>query len=206
MGRMVTTSKSLFFLLLLLLLLFFCVALAALLPIAAAAEQDAVVKRLQEYLRIQTVHPDPDYALVSDFLLSQATSVGLEARSWEFVKEKPVILLSWNGTHPSLPSLLLNSHTDVVPAQKEKWIYHPFSAIQVHMMLRHLATVRNPSTVSEYSKEEKLDLTCLEDLASFFFFFDMKQIFVSRLLGVLSSSSFNMVAVCWKLKSLPPKS
>lgn len=129
MGRMVTTSRSLFFLLLLLLLLF-CVTLAALLPIAAAAEHDAVVKRLQEYLRIQTVHPDPDYTLVSDFLLSQATSVGLEARSWEFVKEKPVILLSWNGTHPSLPSVLLNSHTDVVPAQKEKWIYHPFSATQ----------------------------------------------------------------------------
>jgi hypothetical protein len=162
MGRMVTTSRSLFSLLLLL-LLFFCVTLAALLPIAAAAEHDAVVKRLQEYLRIQTVHPDPDYTLVSDFLLSQATSVGLEARSWEFVKEKPVILLSWNGTHPSVPSLLLNSHTDVVPAQKEKWIYHPFSATQVHMMLRHLATVEIPSTVSEYSKEEKLDLPSLED-------------------------------------------
>jgi hypothetical protein len=162
MGRMVTTSRSLFFLLLLL-LLFFCVALAALLPIAAAAEHDAVVKRLQEYLRIQTVHPDPDYTLVSVFLLSQATSVGLEARRLEFVKEKPVVLLSWDGTHPSLPSLLLNSHTDVVPAQKEKWIYHPFSATQVHMMLRQLATVEIPSTVSEYSKEEKLDLPSLED-------------------------------------------
>jgi hypothetical protein len=51
----------------------------------------------------------------------------------------------------------------VVPAQKEKWIYHPFSATQVHMMLRHLATVEIPSTVSEYSKEEKLDLPSLED-------------------------------------------
>ena len=29
--------------------------------------------------------------------------------------QKPVVLMSWKGTDPSLPSVLLNSHTDVVP-------------------------------------------------------------------------------------------
>jgi len=32
------------------------------------------------------------------------------------------------GTNPDLPSVMLNSHTDVVPVFPEQWIYPPFSA------------------------------------------------------------------------------
>ena len=28
---------------------------------------------------------------------------------------KPVVVMTWRGTNPALPSLVLNSHTDVVP-------------------------------------------------------------------------------------------
>ena len=33
-----------------------------------------------------------------------------------------------SGSDPSLPSLLLNSHTDVVPVTFEKWSHDPFGA------------------------------------------------------------------------------
>merc|ERR1719383_498569 len=36
--------------------------------------------------------------------------------------------MTWEGTEPSLPAVLLNSHTDVVPVFPEHWIYEPFSA------------------------------------------------------------------------------
>ena len=34
---------------------------------------------------------------------------------WQMVKDKPIILMTWEGTDPSLPTVLLNSHIDVVP-------------------------------------------------------------------------------------------
>lgn len=36
--------------------------------------------------------------------------------------------MTWRGADPSLPSLLLNSHTDVVPVSEAKWSVDPFSA------------------------------------------------------------------------------
>lgn len=36
--------------------------------------------------------------------------------------------MTWEGQHPELPSILLNSHMDVVPVAKEYWSYPPFGA------------------------------------------------------------------------------
>ncbi|KAB1209875.1 Aminoacylase-1 [Morella rubra] len=62
--------------------------------------------------------------------LSQARDLSLESsdQTKEFVQGKPVILLKWLGSNPELPSILLNSHTDVVPVEQEKWSHHPFGA------------------------------------------------------------------------------
>jgi aminoacylase len=46
----------------------------------------------------------------------------------EFVEGKPLILLKWPGSDPSLPTIILNSHTDVVAVEHDKWLHHPFSA------------------------------------------------------------------------------
>lgn len=40
----------------------------------------------------------------------------------------PVLILTWRGTCPELPSIMLNSHMDVVPVFEELWTYPPFSA------------------------------------------------------------------------------
>ncbi|ESQ53063.1 hypothetical protein EUTSA_v10025205mg [Eutrema salsugineum] len=89
---------------------------------------DAIVSRFQEYLRINTVQPKPDYYKAVDFINSQAKSLSLESQTIELVKGKPLLLLKWVGSDPTLPALLLNSHTDVVPFEESKWTHHPLHA------------------------------------------------------------------------------
>lgn len=108
--------------------------LLLLLSVAAAASPSSdadAVSRFQEYLRIDTAQPTPDYAAAVAFLRDQAAAVGLEARTLEFAAGKPLLLLRWPGRRPSLPSILLNSHTDVVPSEPKKWEHAPLSATLV---------------------------------------------------------------------------
>lgn len=49
------------------------------------------------------------------FLLDQAKSLSLPSNVYTFHVGKPVVVITWEGKEPSLPSILLNSHTDVVP-------------------------------------------------------------------------------------------
>jgi aminoacylase len=46
----------------------------------------------------------------------------------EFVANKPVVIGHLAGSEPSLPSIVLNSHYDVVPVMAEHWSCAPFSA------------------------------------------------------------------------------
>lgn len=91
-------------------------------------QNEIVVERFREYLRIASVHPDPDYGATTRFLQAQATSLALETRVLEFVDRKSLLILTWPGRNPDLPSVLLNSHVDVVPAEHDKWLHAPFEA------------------------------------------------------------------------------
>lgn len=44
------------------------------------------------------------------------------------MKSKPVVVLTWLGLDPKLPSIMLNSHMDVVAAVEKFWTYPPFDA------------------------------------------------------------------------------
>ncbi|CAM0913851.1 unnamed protein product [Alopecurus aequalis] len=92
--------------------------------------ESSQIRRFQDYLRICTAHPTPDYAGAAAFLLPYAASLGLATTTLHFTacKSKPLLLLTWPGTNPSLPSVLLNSHIDSVPAEPEHWIHPPFAA------------------------------------------------------------------------------
>lgn len=91
-------------------------------------EQREPVELFRKYLRIRTTHPNPDYAAAVAFLTAEARSVGLLTRTLEFVRGKPILLFTWPGADPSLPSILLNSHMDSVPVEEDKWIHPPFAA------------------------------------------------------------------------------
>ncbi|KAJ7564957.1 hypothetical protein O6H91_02G041200 [Diphasiastrum complanatum] len=126
MAMVEKTSSSL--LLLLLFDLFLSICLFAKLDASVDAD-NAAVERFRSYLVIPSVHPNPNYAPAVEFLLSQAQDIGLDAQTFEFAENKPVLVLTWKGKNPLLPSVLLNSHMDVVPAEKEKWKHDPFAAV-----------------------------------------------------------------------------
>lgn len=50
-----------------------------------------------------------------EFLKKRAIDIGLKFNVLELHPKKPIVLISWYGSHPNIPSLLLNSHMDVVP-------------------------------------------------------------------------------------------
>jgi len=87
------------------------------------------VENFREYLRIKTVQPNPDYVGAVQFLKKMADQLKLKYEVREFVAGKPVVLMTWFGTQPDLPTLLLNSHVDVVPVFREFWKYDPFEAV-----------------------------------------------------------------------------
>lgn len=93
-------------------------------------ELETPITRFQQYLRFKTAHPNPNYTAPVSFLTVLAKSIGLVTQSIEFTPNKPVLLVTWPGSKPSLPSILFNSHLDSVPAEPTKWLHPPFSAVR----------------------------------------------------------------------------
>ncbi|CAD7089930.1 unnamed protein product [Hermetia illucens] len=95
----------------------------------AAWENNEEIKLFQEYLRIPSTHPDVDYEPCVEFLKRQAQNLGLPIRIYHPTDpKKPTVIITWTGTQPELPSIVLNSHMDVVPVYPEKWTHPPFGA------------------------------------------------------------------------------
>ena len=93
-------------------------------------DEHPAVTLFREYLQIKSVQPNPDYDACLIFLRKQAERLGLVHHTTEMVKGKPIFIMTWQGTEPNLPALLLNSHTDVVPVFPESWKYDPFEAVK----------------------------------------------------------------------------
>uniref|UniRef100_A0A493STN6 Aminoacylase 1 n=1 Tax=Anas platyrhynchos platyrhynchos TaxID=8840 RepID=A0A493STN6_ANAPP len=70
----------------------------------------------------------PDAAI--QFLERVGTDLGLASQKVEVCQGRVVLVLTWLGTNPRLRSILLNSHTDVVPVFEEHWTYPPFEAVK----------------------------------------------------------------------------
>lgn len=108
------------------------------------------IRNVREYLRYLTVHPNINYGnkicFVSSFLFSTsgesvsteptvtflkrlAAEAGLPVSVYYPVNaQNPVVVMTWAGSQPSLPSIMLNSHTDVVPVYEQFWTRPPFAA------------------------------------------------------------------------------
>ncbi|XP_004834240.1 aminoacylase-1 isoform X1 [Heterocephalus glaber] len=88
------------------------------------------VTLFRRYLRIRTVHPEPDYEAAITFLEERGHQLGLSCQKVEVVPGYVILVLTWPGTNPTLSSILLNSHMDVVPVFKEHWSHDPFEAFK----------------------------------------------------------------------------
>ncbi|KAG0082583.1 adenylate cyclase [Podila epicladia] len=97
----------------------------------SSTTEHPAVTRFREYLRIKTMQPNPDYEGSTAFLINQAIEIGMPYKVVECVKGKPTVIMTFEGSDPSLPTLLLNSHTDVVPVFPEMWTQDAFAANKV---------------------------------------------------------------------------
>lgn len=86
------------------------------------------VENFRTYLRIPTVHPNVNYDEAVVFLKDQAVTLNLPVQVYNVGPKNPVVIITWKGTEPTLPSILLNSHMDVVPVFADQWTYPPFGA------------------------------------------------------------------------------
>lgn len=84
----------------------------------AVNNEHIAVTRFREFLRIKTVQPNPDYKGCTDFLEHYANELGLGFEVVECAKGKPHCILTWEGSAKSLPSVMLNCHSDVVPVSE----------------------------------------------------------------------------------------
>lgn len=89
------------------------------------------VRKFQEYLRIRSDHPNPDQESAVKFLNEYAIELDIEVENVDVgEKRSTVVLMKLEGRDPALPSLVLNSHWDVVPAYKDHWKHDPFSGFK----------------------------------------------------------------------------
>ncbi|XP_018797469.1 PREDICTED: aminoacylase-1-like isoform X1 [Bactrocera latifrons] len=92
-------------------------------------ENNKEIQLFREYLRIPSVHPNVDYTPCVDFLKRQAKDLGLPVQiCYPGGPTKPIVIMTWLGKQPELPTIMLNSHMDVVPVYPEKWTHPPFAA------------------------------------------------------------------------------
>ncbi|CAG9785642.1 unnamed protein product [Diatraea saccharalis] len=88
--------------------------------------QDPAVMNFRKYLEIDTSRSENLYKAV-DFLRSLSSEIGLDFAVYT-PAGIPICVLTWPGVDPSLPSIMLNSHMDVVEADEARWKYPPFAA------------------------------------------------------------------------------
>ncbi|XP_043678759.1 aminoacylase-1-like isoform X1 [Vespula pensylvanica] len=97
--------------------------------LSSQSQLDATaVENFREYLRIPSVQPNVNYDACVEFLHKQAKSLDLPVKVYHVHPGKPIVVLTWLGTEPKKPAILLNSHMDVVPVFEDQWTYPPFSA------------------------------------------------------------------------------
>ena len=88
------------------------------------------IERFCDVIRFPTVSaegPAGSYQACFDYLEAWCKRLGLETSACSPVEKKPILIATWKGSDPSLKTLLLNAHYDVVPAEPEKWDVDPFS-------------------------------------------------------------------------------
>lgn len=88
---------------------------------------EEMVSFLQKYIRINTSHPNPNYDKAISFLKRRAEKDGFECAETLLPSGNRVLTILFRGSSNSLPSIALNHHMDVVPAQKDGWVVAPFS-------------------------------------------------------------------------------
>ena len=86
------------------------------------------VRTLQEYVRIDTAHPDPDEVAGAEFLAARLAALGVPATIERMGERRANLWAFVEGEERA--ALVLHSHIDVEPAAaQEGWLYPPFGGV-----------------------------------------------------------------------------
>jgi len=104
-------------------------------PLGRPVGSEEDVNVFKQFLRIQTVHPNPDLKACVQWLTAIGKELGLVQQVITFKEHMPIVVLSRLGKDPSLPTIGLSCHMDVVPVVAERWTKlppgeTPFSAFE----------------------------------------------------------------------------
>lgn len=83
----------------------------------------------QEYLRVDSSHPTPDYAKIFLLFEKQAQEDQFYSRTIELNNGLQAMVIGLLGSDRTLSALALNHHMDVVPVKASDWKYEPFQGI-----------------------------------------------------------------------------
>ena len=86
------------------------------------ADEIEAISWLQTMIQFNTVSGDGPtnggYNSCAKWLVEKCTNIGLESEILaDSLENKPIVVAKWNGSDPSLPVVILNSHYDVVPGE-----------------------------------------------------------------------------------------
>jgi N-acyl-L-amino-acid amidohydrolase len=87
-----------------------------------------LIQKLSEYTKFATISETSNYQEAANWLSSYIKEIGLKLTVISCNPKKPIIIGSWPGKNPSLESILINTHYDVVPANPSLWKTDPFVA------------------------------------------------------------------------------
>lgn len=100
-------------------------------------EEEYAITSLQKFLEYETVSvtaPDTGaYVECAKYLVQELTSLQVLSDIHllpESPDHSPVVVAHWKGQDESLPIILLNSHYDVVPADKTEWTVDPWQGLR----------------------------------------------------------------------------
>lgn len=138
--------------------------------------QQNAIQRFREYIRIKTVHPNPDYDEVIKFLKAYAMELDLPVQEIT-AGTNTVLVMTWKGRKPEMKSIFLNSHTDVVPVYEDQWKYDAFEAVREEngdiygrgtqdmksVGIQYLEAIRILKVVEKRSFDRTIHLTFMPD-------------------------------------------
>ena len=83
---------------------------------------------LAALIRLDTTNPPGNERLATDFIGRALLGAGLDGTVVEAAPTRANLIARLAGRDPTMPPLMLSSHTDVVPVEAGRWSRAPFGA------------------------------------------------------------------------------
>lgn len=91
-------------------------------------EEMEALRVFRDMIRIPSVTGSPGEADICSYIEALLSRYGIGTERISRSEDRPNLLAAVRAAHPTEPPLVLISHVDVVPADRERWSHDPFGA------------------------------------------------------------------------------